>query len=136
MFGSPVHWHSGCWQLPLMHISQAKFSTGPASVASTTVSVLQLGGPPELLDEPLPELLAVPPELLDDVTPELLPELPLLLDDVTTPELLPLEEDEESSSGPPSPASPLVSPPHAGARQTAATTRATAGKRVDFTGPS
>jgi hypothetical protein len=119
-----------------MHISQATFSTGPASVASTTISVPHVGEPPELVDEPLPELLALPPELLDEVTPELLPALPPLLDEVTTPELLPPEEDEESSSGPPSLAAPLVSPPQAGARENAATRRATAEDRVDFTASS
>ena len=93
----------------------------------------------EPLDDPLPELLdAPPPELLDEMPPELPPELPLLLDEGMAPEPLPLELDEDgaSSCGPPSPASPFVSPPHAGATQNTATTRATTVERVDCTGPS
>ncbi len=127
MFVSAVHGHSCAWQFALMHASQGKFSTGPASVGSKIGTIEQPASMNEPLDDPLPELLD-----------EMPPELPLLLDEGMTPELLPLalEVDGESSSGPPSPTSPFVSPPHAGAIQNAVTMRATAVERVDCTGPS
>src|SRR5277367_257338 len=102
-----------------MHISQLKFSTGPASVASTTVIMpVQLlvtlasvvVTPPELLDEVSPELLPDPPP---DPLPELL-EGPMVPDELTVvPELVPLELPEASV-----PASPgLFATPGRHARQ-------------------
>ncbi len=131
MFVSAVHGHSCAWQFELMHASQERFSIGPASVGSKIGRIEQPASVNEPLDDPLPELL-------DEMPPELLPELPLLPDEGMMPELLPpeLEEDCESSSGPPSPASPFVSPLHAGAMQNAATMRVTAVERVHCTRPS